>query len=56
LQISALRELISKKEVEFQKQLDTAQNSADSGSLELRRKLDKLDMSYQDKMDALVEK
>ena len=56
VQVATLRDQMKVRESKLQKELDDAQASSDCVALELRRRLDKIDMSYQDKLDALSEK
>jgi len=54
-QVSQLREQISKKEEQHRRDMSNAIQEADSSRMELRRKLDKLDLNYQDKIETLNE-
>ncbi|XP_075222165.1 uncharacterized protein LOC142324914 isoform X9 [Lycorma delicatula] len=55
-EIDNLKHKLSEKEDEFKKELETAQTSSDRDIFELRRKLDKIDISYQEKIEKMQEK
>lgn len=54
-QLNQLKDQMSKKEEQYRKDMSNATHESDSSRMELRRKLDKLDLSYQDKIEALNE-
>jgi hypothetical protein len=53
--LNLLRDQMAKKEEQHRRDMCKAIEEADSSRMELRRKLDKLDLVYQDKMEALTE-
>lgn len=56
LQISTLKDRLTEKDTYYHGELEKAQTNADRDIFDLRRKLDKLDLSYQDQLEKLTEK
>ncbi|XP_065352623.1 myosin-11-like isoform X2 [Cloeon dipterum] len=54
-QISQLKDQMTRREEQHRRDMSNAIQEADSSRLELRRKLDKLDLQYQDRIEALNE-
>lgn len=54
-QLNQLKDQMAKKEDQYRKDMSNATHESDSSRMELRRKMDKLDLSYQDKIEALNE-
>jgi hypothetical protein len=54
-QLNLLRDQMAKKEEQHRRDMSNSTHESDSSRMELRRKLDKLDLSYQDKIEALNE-
>ncbi|XP_059485260.1 myosin-1-like isoform X3 [Neocloeon triangulifer] len=54
-QVLHLKEQMARREEQHRKDMSNAIQESDSSRLELRRKLDKLDLQYQDKAEALSE-
>lgn len=54
-QLNQLRDQMAKKEEQHRRDMSNSTCESDSSRMELRRKLDKLDLSYQDKIEALNE-
>lgn len=55
-QISTLKDRLTEKDSYYHGELEKAQTNADRDIFDLRRKLDKIDLSYQDQMEKLTEK
>jgi F0F1-type ATP synthase delta subunit len=54
-QLNQLRDQMAKKEEQHRRDMNNSTHESDSSRMELRRKLDKLDLSWQDKIEALNE-
>lgn len=55
-QISTLKDRLTEKDSYYHGELEKAQTNADRDIFDLRRKLDKIDLSYQDQLEKLTEK
>ncbi|XP_023711917.1 protein FAM184A isoform X4 [Cryptotermes secundus] len=55
-EISTLKDRLTEKDTYYHGELEKAQTNADRDIFDLRRKLDKLDLSYQDQLEKLTEK
>lgn len=55
-EISTLKDRLTEKDSYYHGELEKAQTNADRDIFDLRRKLDKIDLSYQDQMEKLTEK
>ena len=55
-QISALKASLEEKDKYCQQELEKAQTNSDRDIFDLRRKLDKIDLTYQEQMENLNEK
>jgi len=51
-----LKDRLTEKDSYYHGELEKAQTNADRDIFDLRRKLDKIDLSYQDQMEKLTEK
>jgi len=51
-----LKDRLTEKDSYYHGELEKAQTNADRDIFDLRRKLDKIDLSYQDRMEKLTEK
>nr|CAD7589029.1 unnamed protein product [Timema genevievae] len=56
VQIASLKERVVEKDSYYSNELERSQTNADRDILELRRKLDKLDLQYQEQIEKLVDK
>nr|CAD7393649.1 unnamed protein product [Timema cristinae] len=56
LHIASLKERVVEKDSYYSNELERSQTNADRDILELRRKLDKLDLQYQEQIEKLVDK
>ncbi|PSN47607.1 hypothetical protein C0J52_04581 [Blattella germanica] len=55
-EIAALKEQLENKETYYHQEMEKAQTNADRDIFDLRRKLDKIDLTYQEQMEKLNEK
>nr|CAD7429847.1 unnamed protein product [Timema monikensis] len=55
-EIASLKERVVEKDSYYSNELERSQTNADRDILELRRKLDKLDLQYQEQIEKLVDK
>jgi hypothetical protein len=51
-----LKDRLTEKDTYYHGELEKAQTNADRDIFDLRRKLDKIDLSYQDQLEKLTEK
>lgn len=53
VQVELLKQKLTDKEVEHKQNIETFRTNADCDIFELRRKLDRIDLTYQDKIEKL---